>query len=419
MKNFMILCKGIGGIFLIKKYYSVLILVLILVVWTNAAQAVEPGGFTVQVKVTGALEGQRVFLMKENELDVVVDSSVVAGGRFDFSGKTDYPQLYIVIFRRMNSEQRLYAIPVFIENSDIRVNAELDNNATQMELIYSNGYPYEKVVVSGSLSHAIYQKYAVGFERLKAVNRAAFNIYLKYLSPRQGTQVGPISAGIQLVNDIDKTQQQMLAYVRSFIKSNASSPVSLFVASKHIDSYSVQEIDEIIGWLSPLHKNSSYWNGLMKKVELVKNCAVGAKYIDFEFTDANGQTVKISDYAGKGKYTLLEFWASWCGPCRFDIPHLKEVYQLYHASGFEVLSISMDEDKSAWLKAVNEEQMTWPQLSDLKGFEGSLSKLYNFTGIPACVLIAPDGTIVNRHMRGSWMDRKLIELFGNKFGAKY
>lgn len=418
MKNFMIVCKGIADSFLIKKYYSVLILVLMLVVETGIAQAVEPDGFTVQVKVIGALEGQKVFLRKESALDIVVDSSVVADGSFGFSGKTDYPQLYIITFRRMNSEQRLYAIPVFIENSDIKVNAELDNSSTQMELIYSSGYPYEKVMVSGSRSHAIYQKYALGFEHLKAANRAAFDAYLKYCSLEQGVRVGSISAGIELVNHIDKTQQQMLAYVRSFIKNNASSPVSLFVASKHIDSYSVQEIDEIVGWLSPLHKNSSYWNGLMKKIELVKSCSIGAKYIDFEFTDVNGQTVKISDYAGKGKYTLLEFWASWCGPCRFDIPHLKEVYRLYHASGFEVLSISMDVDKSAWLKAVKEEQMDWPQLSDLKGFEGSLSKLYNFTGIPACVLIAPDGTIVSRYMRGSWMDRKLIELFGNKFGAK-
>lgn len=92
---------------------------------------------------------------------------------------------------------------------------------------------------------------------------------------------------------------------------------------------------------------------------------------------------------------------------------------MYHPAGFEVISISMDDSKEKWLKAVDEEKMKWLQVSDLKAFTGELSKLYNFNGIPTCVLVGPDGQIVTRNMRGSWMDKKLIELYGNKFANKF
>jgi hypothetical protein len=98
---------------------------------------------------------------------------------------------------------------------------------------------------------------------------------------------------------------------------------------------------------------------------------------------------------------------------------LKEIYELYHPTGFEIIGISMDSNKGSWLTAVADEQMPWLQASNLEAFNGDLDKVYNFNGIPACVLVGPDGTIVDRNMRGSWMDRKLIELYGNKFGDKY
>src|SRR5699024_299911 len=139
------------------------------------------------------------------------------------------------------------------------------------------------------------------------------------------------------------------------------------------------------------------------------------KFPNLTLKNPEGNTIKLSDYVGKGKYVLLNFWASWCGPCRADIPHLQEVYNLYHPEGFEIISISMDENKDDWLEALDEEQMKWLQISNLKGFEDSVSKLYNFRGIPTDILVGPEGYIITRNMRGSWMDKKLIELYGNKF----
>ena len=152
-----------------------------------------------------------------------------------------------------------------------------------------------------------------------------------------------------------------------------------------MSAYTVDEINALWASFSPEIRNSAAGKDLQEAVAKTVKTAVGSQYADFAFEDKDGKPVKLSDHVGKGKYVLLEFWASWCGPCRADIPHLKEVYDLYHPAGFEVISISMDDSKDKWLQAVEEEKMKWLQVSDLKAFQGELSKLYNFNGIPTCV----------------------------------
>jgi thiol-disulfide isomerase/thioredoxin len=388
-------------------------LIVTFIVTNGMAQKKLVDSFVLHVNVEDALEGQKVYLRPESATKGYADSAVVIDGRFRLSGKVDQPQLYYITIEQVNKKLSYrYAIPVFVENKDIHITAKL-------ELMYTDGYPYEKVSVSGSQTHILFNQYSLGYERLKTINRAASQAYSNYLNPGNGIKKQSISHGIAAINEFDQAKQETLKYIKSFIKANSSSPVALFVALKHIELYPAQEIDEIMSFCQPKIKSSAQWIRLCQKAKVIRASAVGSKFVDHKFKDLEGRTVKISDFAGKGKYTLVEFWASWCGPCRLDIPHLKEVYRLYNDSGFQVLSISIDENKVAWRRAVNEEQMPWEQVVDLTGFDGALSKGYNFDGIPACVLIAPDGIILSRNMRGSWMDKKLIKLYGNKFGAEF
>ena len=158
---------------------------------------------------------------------------------------------------------------------------------------------------------------------------------------------------------------------------------------------------------------------VLAKADTVKACAIGSPYIDLALQDVEGNPVKLSECIEPGKYTLVEFWASWCGPCRGEIPHLKKVYELYHAEGFNIVSISMDAKKTDWTKAIENEGMEWTQLSDLKAFEGPIHRLYNFDGIPYCVLVNPEGVIVHHNARGPELDNILIANYGNKFPADY
>ncbi|TKC03663.1 TlpA disulfide reductase family protein [Pedobacter frigoris] len=397
----------------IALFYSLIIMI------TYQAQSQTKGNYTLNVTVPKSADGRKVYLKSEETPGKALDSTTVKNGAFSFTGSVPYPQFFTLVFNKLEKQRFASTIPVFVENKKINVSAGLDSNATELEALYTGGFPYEKINVTGSPAHDLFMKYSAGYEPLKALNSKAFDAYIAYLNPGKDKEKGPISEGIKLVENIDVAKANLLTYVKSFIKNNNTSPVALYVAKKNIGSLSAKEIDEALASLSPALKSSVGGQSLLEKAAVIKKTAVGSKFVDFAFNDKDGKPVKLSDHVGKGKYTLLEFWASWCGPCRADIPHLKEAYALYHPAGFEVISISMDDDKDKWLKAINEENMTWLQVSDLKAFKGDFSKIYNFNGIPTCVLVGPDGEIITRNMRGLWMDKKLIDLYGNKFGAKF
>ena len=139
--------------------------------------------------------------------------------------------------------------------------------------------------------------------------------------------------------------------------------------------------------------------------------AVGQPFTDFTLTDLSGKEAKLSDYAGRGKYVLVDFWASWCGPCIEEMPNVLKAYNKYKGKGFEIVGVSLDTKDANWRNAVKNMQMEWPQLSDLKGWRSSAGELYGIRAIPATVLISPEGTIISRDLRGEELEAKLSEIF--------
>src|SRR5699024_1970494 len=143
----------------------------------------------------------------------------------------------------------------------------------------------------------------------------------------------------------------VIEYNHQFRANYSNSYVALQVTKESLSSLSlggslsVDDIENIKDTFSNNIKSSTAWEGFAKEVDDIKESAIGAKFPNLTLKNPEGNTIKLSDYVGKGKYVLLNFWASWCGPCRADIPHLQEVYNLYHPEGFEIISISMDENK--------------------------------------------------------------------------
>lgn len=138
---------------------------------------------------------------------------------------------------------------------------------------------------------------------------------------------------------------------------------------------------------------------------------IGKRFLDVQEPDTKGKLRRLSDYAGKGKWVLVDFWASWCGPCQEEMPNVVAAYKKYHDKGFEIVGLSFDADRDDWLNAIKTWNMPWIHLSDLNYWESKAGKVYKIEGIPDNILIDPDGIIVARDLRGPELDRCLSEIF--------
>lgn len=150
----------------------------------------------------------------------------------------------------------------------------------------------------------------------------------------------------------------------------------------------------------------------MMAMQAEKQKMIGKLFTDLEEADVNGEMHKLSEYVGKGRWVLVDFWASWCGPCRAEMPNVVANYEKYHDKGFDIVGLSFDKSKDAWVRAISDLQMPWIHLSDLKGWQSVASSVYNIRSIPASLLIDPKGKIVAVDLRGELLGEKLKEIFG-------
>ncbi|MEO0340395.1 MAG: TlpA disulfide reductase family protein, partial [Bacteroidota bacterium] len=149
---------------------------------------------------------------------------------------------------------------------------------------------------------------------------------------------------------------------------------------------------------------------VQQKLTQLTQFEVGRVAPDFTQQTVEGADFKLSDL--RGKYVLIDFWASWCGPCRRENPNVVRMYKQYNNKGFEILGVSLDRSKDRWVQAIEKDGLTWPHVSDLKGWSNAVAKKYGITSIPRTMLIDPEGKIVAKNLRGPSLEAKLVELFG-------
>lgn len=339
--------------------------------------------------VEGGIEGWDsgwVYLQfREQGKYVSVDSMKSENGEFRFTGEISHPKMAYIKLENVDRP-----ISFFLEASSIKIAALSD----KMNLAQ----------ITGSTTHDVYKKYldeSVGFSnRLQT----AYNAVEQAQAEKDEAKVKTA------MDEYEAIQKEEKDHLLGFINANTKSVVSAHLALRNLYRLELSDVENTLKSLDPSLEKSEYVMQLKERVELLHNVQIGKTAPDFAMSDSLGNSLSLSSF--RGKYLLVDFWASWCGPCRAENPNVVSAYQKYHEKGFDILGVSLDNDRARWIKAIHDDQLTWHHVSDLKGWGNEAARLYAVNSIPANVLLDPQGVIIARNLREKGLHDKLDEIFG-------
>ncbi len=338
--------------------------------------------YFIQGTIKNMADSTKIYRNVDNK---PVDSTFVIKEKFEFRGSVEEPTN--MVFHTRNFQDGY--IFSWIENQDISIQAE--KGKLQTAIIKAGKSQEEQYILT---------------KRTDSLDKAYRSIQMLYQTKKVNEK------------NQDSVQQQLQIIkvastkaMQDFIKDLPNSYISVSLLEVYLNSWDRKEISQLYAGLSDTIKTSIKGKLINDFLTLPEKPEIGDAFIDFELHNTENTKVSISDV--KAKYTLVDFWASWCMPCIKEHPFLLKTYNKYNSKGFEIVGVSLDNNKSNWLKAIEKDNLPWANLSDLEGNKSRVAMIYKIQSIPYNFLIDANGIIIDENLRGPELENKLKELLGS------
>tara|TARA_B100000780_G_C21112715_1_gene449820 strand:+ start:558 stop:1676 length:1119 start_codon:yes stop_codon:yes gene_type:complete len=354
----------------------------------TSCETKEEGNLTIHGTIQDAPSDKIFFYhVGAKELNVIDTATIESDGSYELIANIDKLDFYQLGF---NSQNRVNVITQSGEN--ITINA----SGNSLEGTYT---------VSGSEETS----------RMKEVILIQIDAYRKQDSIKQLMQAARQSQDMNRFIKLNTTMQiantKMMEKLKTFAEDNSHYMASLVAVQNVNPDVFFPALEAVVTGLEDKASHNFMYQNIASKVNSMKLTQIGSTAPDLSFPSPEGKVISLSSL--QGKYVLLDFWASWCKPCRMENPNVVKLYSKYNKEGFEVFSVSLDESKEKWLQAIEQDGLEWTHVSDLKGWQAEPAKIYGVSAIPQTYLLDPQGVIIAKNLRGPELEQKLQELFGS------
>ena len=342
---------------------------------------------TPKFTINGTIEGEQTgnaYLVKNTQdgLDTLAKSAIT-DGKFVLTGKTDgLTNAFITI------EGKRGGTPIFLENVTFTATLNPTN-------------PTENKVEGTETQSLANQFMAIGME----IRKAQSNLYKEYSTAAEAKDAAKMK---EIEEQFNKLSEEAEAKEDALLKANADTYVAAYMLASKMGSLDVEDLTKKYDMLGANAKATEPGKNISERIQKLSAVAVGKVAPDFTLNTPDGKP--LSMHSIKGKVKLIDFWASWCGPCRGENPNEVKVYEEFHPKGLEILSVSLDNNKEAWLKAIEDDHLTWNHVSDLKGWSSEAAQLYAVNGIPHLIVLDENNVIIAKDLRGDALKNKIAEL---------
>ena len=364
-------------------------LVLIIIAACTLYACKEHNGYTIIGDLADA-NGMEIVLKKvtiDSDEPVEINKCVIKKGKFKMIGTVEFPE-YCILYVGDNGP-----LPLFVENTIIEIAIDLAN--------------IQQTKVTGSMETDLLMDYLNVWkkfeEKIEEINEEYITMLISdELDDEKQTE---------FISQINTIQQQRLDYLKLVVEENPNSVfTSILLQSALLSELEYEELEKFANGFDDVISKSPWVQMFKESAEIAKHLAIGQPFIELTMSNPDGNEISLSNYVGKNKYVLIDFWAAWCQPCRNANPRLLEIYKKYKDKGFEIVGVSLDRDKEQWIKAIEDDKLPWPQMSDLAYWNSEGAKLYSVSSIPHAVLLDKEGNILTRGIQLDELEDKLKEM---------